>query len=589
MGVNRYDQDEKDTVFKLSNYKRGLIYVKKYKTELFIVFILNCISVIATLFITKILQYVIDEVIPNNNYEKLVTIVAGAFLLVLISIILTRIYSKKLVQVNQNIVEDIKNDLFSHIQYLPFKYYDSRPNGKILVRLTEYAEDVSTLITDKLVTTLLNLFNMLIILMFMFFTNIKLTLITIVGIIALSLIFALTAKIKRKYKLLINNKNSNLNAYLVESLKGIQTTQSFNRQEKNQEIFNSLSQNWRDANCGFIKFGNIGWCSVQIMSHIVSATIYLVGAMFLYPSVSVGVIVAMGDYSSNFWQPIKNLFQTLDEFINSMTYLERILETIDEPIEITDIGDVIDTNLEGLIEFKNVTFSYIQNKKVLDNISFKIDPNEKIAIVGETGSGKTTITNLISRFYDIDIGNILIDGIDIKKVKLSSLRKQVDVMQQENYLFSTSIMKNIKYGTNNITDEEVIDICKKINVHNWIMNLENGYNTKLVGNGKSLSDGEKQVLCYVRTIINNPKILIFDEATSKIDVKTEKMLQNLTKELIKNKTVITIAHRLDSIINSDKIFFIKEKRVSEVGTHKELMNLKGDYYKLYKSQEMIFE
>ena len=513
--------------------------------------------------------------------------VVGAFLLLLISIILTKVYSIKLAQVNQNIVEDIKNDLFSHIQYLSFKYYDTRPNGKILVRLTEYAEDVATLITDKLVTTFLNLFNMLIILVFMFLTNVKLTLIAIVGIIVLSLIFAVTAKIKRKYKLLINNKNSNLNAYLVESLRGMQTTQSFNRQENNQKIFNNLSKSWRDASCGFIKFGNIGWCSVQIMSHLVSATIYFEGAMFLYPSVSVGAIVAMGNYSSNFWQPIEDLFKTLDEFINSMTYLERIFETMDEPIEIIDTENAIDTSIEGLVEFKNVTFSYIQNRKILDNISFRIEPQEKIAIVGETGSGKTTITNLIGRFYDVDSGNILIDGKNIKNIKLNSLRKQVAVMQQENYLFSTSVMKNLKYGTDNITDEEVIEICKKLSVHDWIINLEDGYNTKLSGNGKSLSDGEKQVLCYIRTIINNPKILIFDEATSKIDVRTEKMLQNLTRELIENKTVITIAHRLDSIINSDKIFFIKEKRISEIGTHKELMNLRGDYYKLYNSQEKV--
>ena len=584
MEVNRYDQDEKNTSFSFSNYKRGLEYIKKYKAKLFIVFILNCISVITTLFITKMLQYVIDDVIPSTNYEKLFIMILIAFLLVLVSIILTKVYSKILAQVNQNIVEDIKNDLFSHIQYLSFNYYDTRPHGKILVRLTEYAEDVSTLITDKLVTTFLNIFNMLIILVFMFLTNVKLTLIAIIGIIVLSLIFAITARIKRNYKLLKNNKNSNLNAYLVESLKGIQTTQSFCREEKNQKIFNKLSEDWRNACCKSIKFGNIGWCSAQTMSHFVSATIYFVGAMFLYPSVSIGVIVAMGSYSSNFWQPIEDLFKTLDEFINSITYLERIFETMDEEIEIKDAENATDINLEGLIEFKNVTFSYIENRKVLDNISFKVEPREKVAIVGETGSGKTTITNLIGRFYDIDSGKILIDGKDIRNLKLNSIRKQIAIMQQENYLFSTSIMKNLKYGTDNITDEKVIEICKKLNVHNWIMTLENGYNTKLSNNGKNLSDGERQVLCYIRTIINNPKILIFDEATSKIDLKTEKMLQNLTKEMIKNKTIITIAHRLSTIVDNDRILFVKDKKIVECGTHKELMQLRGNYYNLYMSQ-----
>ncbi len=586
MGVNRYDQDEKNTSFHFSNYKRGLIYIKKYKSKLVTIFILNSIAVIATLCITKILQYIIDEIIPNSNYERLITMIIFATLLILASIILTRIYSKMLTQVNLNIVEDIKNDLFSHIQYLSFNYYDSRPHGKILVRLTEYAEDVSTLITDKLVKTFLDLFNMAIILGFMFYTNVELTLIALIGIIVLSLIFALTAKVKRRNKLLINNKNANLNAYSVETLKGMQTTQVFNREKKNEEIFSNLSADWRKANCKSIKYGNIGWCSVQIMSHLISASIYFIGAMFLYPSVSVGVIVAMGTYSSNFWQPIENLFVTLDDFINSITYLERILETMDEPIEIKDAAQVKEVDIKGMIEFKDVTFSYLKGVKVLDKVSLKIEPQEKIAIVGETGSGKTTIINLIDRFYDIDSGNIFLDNIDIRDIKLKSLRKQIAIMQQENYLFSTSIMRNLQYGTN-ITEREVIKICKKLKVHDWIMGLENAYDTKLNGNGKNLSDGERQVLCYIRTIISNPKILILDEATSKMDIKTEKMLQNLSKEMIKNKTLITIAHRLSTIVNCDKIFFIKDKKVVEYGTHEQLMAARGNYYKLYNSQAGI--
>ncbi len=587
MKVNKYDVDEKDTNFSFSNYKRGLIYVKRYKSKLMLVFLLNLIAIISNLFITKILQYVIDNIIPSNNLYKLWYIAFIATILVLLTVFLTKKYSYILAQINQNIVEDIKNDLFAHIQFLSFRYYDTRPHGKILVRLTEYAKDVSTLITDKLVKTILNFFNMLIVLIFMFATNVKLTLIVIAGIIILSTIFSFTVRIKRRHKLLINNKNANLNAYLLETLRGMETTQAFCREEKNEMVFNSLSDSWKKASCDYIKIGNIGWCSVQTISHFVYAAIYFIGAMFLYPETSIGTIIAMGNYSTKFWTPIEELFSTFDEFINSMTYLERIFETIDEPIDIKDRENAISININGKIEFKNVSFSYIENNNILDNLSFKINPKENIAIVGLTGSGKTTITNLIGRFYDINSGNIFIDGIDIRNIKLNCLRKQVSIMQQENYLFSTSIMKNLKYGMPNITDEDVIKICKELNVHNWILNFDKGYNTKLDANGKNLSDGERQVLCYIRTIINNPKILIFDEATSKIDVKTERMLQNLTKKLIKDKTVITIAHRLDSIINSDKIFFIKEKNISEIGTHEELMRLKGDYYKLYNSQQKV--
>lgn len=585
MEVNKYDQDEENTSFSFSNFKRGLIYLKKYKIKLFLVFVLNCISIIAILCVTKILQYVIDVVIPNEKVEELFIIIVLALFLVLISVFLNNVYSRVLVKVNQSIVRDIKDDLFSHIQYLSVRYYDSRPHGKILVRLTEYVEDVSTLITDKLVTTFLNLFNMFIVLVFMFLTSVKLTFVVLVGIVMLVSIFVLTAKVKRKYKLLINNKNSNVIGYLLETLNGMQTTQAFNREEKNENIFCDLSKSWKDANCKRIKFANIGWFSVQTMSHFVLATIYFVGAMFLYPSISVGVIVAMGNYSSNFWQPIEELFKTLDEFIDSITYLERIFETIDEKIDIQDEKDAKDIEIKGEVEFRNVSFSYIKNNIILNNVSFKVKPQEKVAIVGATGSGKSTITNLIGRFYDINQGSIFIDGLDIKGIKLDCLRKQIAVMQQDNFLFSTSVMNNLKYGNENITDDEVMEVCKELNVHSWILGLESGYNTKLSGNGKNLSDGERQVLCYIRTIINNPRILIFDEATSKVDVKTEKMLQDLTREMIKNKTIITIAHRLSTIVGSDRIFFLKDKRIIECGTHQELMKMKGNYYNLYMSQQ----
>lgn len=589
MRVNKYDEDEKNTSFRFSNYKRGLTYIKKYKAKLIVVFLLNLISIIAGLSITKILQYVIDTIIPNNNLKSLWIIILAACVLMLVAVILKKKYLKILAYVNQNIVEDIKNDLFSHIQYLSANYYDTRPHGKILLRLTDYAKEVSTLITDKLVTTILNFFNMIIVLIFMFATNVELALIVILGISILSIIFAFTARAKRKHKLVINNKNANLNAYLVETLRGMETTKAFHREEQNETIFNNLSDNWKKENCNYLKVGNIGWFSVQNMAHFVYAAIYFVGAMFLYPNISVGTIVAMGNYSVEFWKPIEDLFNTFDEFINSMTYLERIFETMDEKIEIQDTKNAVDIEMNGEIEFKNVDFCYIENTKVLENISFKVKPKEKIAIVGPTGSGKTTITNLIGRFYEINSGEILIDGVNIKNIKLSCLRKQIAIMQQENYLFSTTIMKNLKYGVDNITDEQVIAICKKLNVHQWILNFKEGYHTILKANGSNLSNGQKQILCYIRTIINNPKILIFDEATSKMDVKTERMLQNLTKELIKNKTIITIAHRLGSIVNSDKILFMKEKHITQIGKHEELMKLKGDYYELYHSQEEVLK
>lgn len=584
MTVNKYDIDEKNTKFAFKNYMRGLRYLKKYKWQLIILFIIDTIVMLSDLLITKQTQYILDHAVGSTNYWIIIKSIIIIIGLVTMFIIFDLIEKRKILKINQSIVVDIKNDLFTHIQDLPFEYFDTRPHGKIIVRLTEYASGVADLITNKLLTTVFLILNMGLTFIFMLITNIKLTIIIILGLVILNIIFSSTAKLKRKLRLDINNKYSNYSAYRLENLRGMETIQVFNRQEKNKEITGDLLDEFLKARKRILPVSNTGWFSVHLVDHIVTTTIAFVGAMFLYPSVSVGTIVAMGDYSGRFWSPIKTLFQMMDEFIESMTYLERILETIDEPISIVDSVNAKDININGEVEFKNVSFSYLTEKTVLDNVNFKVNKNEKIALVGETGSGKSTIANLICRFYDIDNGEINIDGTNIKDIKLKSLRSQITIMQQENYLFSTSIMENLKYGNEHISDEDIILACKKMNIDNWIKKFPEGYKTILKGNGSNLSDGERQILCYARTIINNPKILIFDEATSKIDTKTEKILQDLTKEMIKDKTLIVIAHRLSTIVNSDKIYFLKNKKIAEVGSHKELMEKKGDYYNLYISQ-----
>lgn len=586
MAVNRYDIDEKDTKFAFKNYIRGLKYLKKYKWQLIFLFIVDTIVMLSDLFITKQTQYILDNAVGSTNYELLIKSIIIIIGLLAMFIIFDLIEKRSILKINQQIVIDIKNDLFTHIQNLPFEYFDTRPHGKIIVRLTEYASGVADLITNKLLTTIFLILNMGLTFVFMLTTNIKLTGIIILGLIVLSIIFSLTAKLKRKLRLDINNKYSNYSAYRVENFRGMETIQVYNRQEKNKEITADLIDKFFIARKKAVPIRNTGWFSVQLVDHIVTTVIAFLGAVFFYPEVSVGVIVAMGDYSARFWDPLKTLFKMMDEFIESMTYLERILETIDEPISIVDSNNSKDVEIKGQVEFRDVSFSYLEGKTVLDNVNFKVNKNEKIALVGETGSGKSTIANLICRFYDIDNGQINIDGTNIKDIKLKSLRRQITIMQQENYLFSMSIMENLKYGNENLTNEDVINACKKMNIDSWINNFPEGYDTILKGNGNNLSDGERQILCYARTIINNPKILIFDEATSKIDTKTEKVLQELTKEMIKDKTLIVIAHRLSTIIDSDKIYFLKNKKIAEVGSHEELMGKKGDYYNLYMSQKV---
>lgn len=587
MRVNKYDVDEKNTNFSLKNLKRALKYSKKYKKQLLLVFFIHLSITLISLIYAKIIQYGIDNITKKMIFESLVKFFIISASLQVVVVLLHNFRNKKLTKVNENVIEDLKNDLFTHLQYLSSNYYDTRPHGKILVRLTEYSENVSTLITNGLIDTILQLLSLTLTLIFMIITNISLTLITLLGVIILTIIFSFTTKIKRKLKHQINNKKSNMNAYFYETIKGLDTTKIFNRSYENEKIHDSLTDAFFEAYCKYIKYSNISWSSTAIVSNTVQIAIYTIGIFYLFPSITLGTIVAMGSYSTRFWNPIKNLFLRMDEFIESMTSLERILETLDEPITIKNNENPVKKEIEGNIEFKDVVFQYNDDKIILDNISFKIKQGQKVAIVGETGSGKTTIANLIARFYDINKGNIYIDNTDIKDYDLNCLRRQVSIMQQDNYLFTDTIMNNLKYGNINISDKEIINLCKKIDLDDWIKEFANGYETVLENHGNTLSDGEKQLLSYIRVLINDPKILVLDEATSKIDVRTENLIQNKINNLIKDKTTITIAHRLSTIVNSDIILFIKDKKILEIGNHQELMNKKGEYYKLFSSQDNL--
>lgn len=587
MRVNKYDVDEQNTKFSLKNFKRALKYLKNYKKQLFIALLASLFSTFLSLIYAKLIQYGIDNVINVYNLRSLVKLCLIGVTIQIGVILTIKIKNDVLVKVNQNIVEDLKNDLFSHLQYLSSEYYDTRPHGKILVRLTDYAENVSSLITNRLIDTILQLISLFLTIIFMLLTSVKLTFVTFIGVIILGLIFNFTTKIKRKHKLKINNKRSNMNAYLYESLKGLDTTKVFNRQKENENIHNALTDEYFESWCDYIVYGNITWSSTNIISQVVQVAIYTIGVFYFFPEISLGTIVAMGSYSSRFWNPIRNLFITMDDFIESMTYLERILETIDEPITIKNIEKPIKKEIIGNIEFKDVVFSYNSNKIILDKVSFKIKTGQKIAIVGETGSGKTTIANLMARFYDINDGEILIDDINIKLYDLNNLRRQISIMQQDNYLFTDTIMNNLKYGNSKMKDEEVIKTCKKLGLHDWINEFDKGYYTVLENHGNTLSDGQKQLISYIRVLINDPKILVLDEATSKIDVKTESIIQKKINKLLSGKTTITIAHRLSTIVNSDVIMLIKDKKIYEIGNHKELMDKKGEYYKLFSSQNNL--
>ncbi len=383
----------------------------------------------------------------------------------------------------------------------------------------------------------------------------------------------------------VSNKGSNLNAYLHESLDGAKITQAFTREEENAQIFDRLNKahvkSWMKAQYT----SNLVWYSVDNLQSIVIGIMYIVGLMYLGPAVKVGTLIAIASYAWRFWHPILSLSNIYNSFVNSIAYLERIFETLDEPIVVDDAKDAYELPpIKGNVCFDDVTFSYDGTTNILEHLNLDIQAGESIALVGPTGAGKTTVVNLISRFYNINEGKLLVDDHDIAHVTLHSLRSQMGIMLQDSFIFSGTILDNIKYGRLDATDEEVIQACKTVRAHDFIMEMEKGYQTQVNERGSRLSQGQKQLIAFARTLLADPKILVLDEATSSIDAKTEKLLQEGLQALLVGRTSFIIAHRLSTIKNCDRIMYVSNKGIIESGSHDELLAQKGHYYQLYTAQ-----
>ncbi|MFR1434237.1 MAG: ABC transporter ATP-binding protein [Acutalibacteraceae bacterium] len=588
MARNKFDVDETlESPFSFKHLKRAMKYVRRHSFQMLLALLLSGIASVVALFGPKIMQYTLDDVVPNKDFKMLGIMAAVYTVIVLIGIVFTTIRARIMAFVSQEIVYDIREDLFAHLQKLPFSYYDSRPAGKILVRVINYVNSVSDMLSNGIINSILEIINIIFIVVFMYTTNAVLATVIVAGLPLFVTAVMLIKPRQRKSWQQQSNKNSNYNAYLAESIDGVRVSQLFARQEENISIMSRLAEACRSAWLKAVYISNTVWFSSELITQIVFTVMYIAGVYWMGGAiVSFGVILAMGQYVSRFWQPITNLANIYNMFVNNIAYLERIFETMDEPVVVDDVPGAAELPpIRGDVEFRNVTFAYEEGVNILENLNFTVKAGQSVALVGPTGAGKTTVVNLISRFYNLNGGELLVDGqYDIAKVTLHSLRTQMGIMLQDSFIFSGTIMDNIRYGRLDATDEEVEAAARAVRAHDFIMEMEKGYYTEVNERGSRLSQGQKQLIAFARTLLSDPKILILDEATSSIDTKTERLLQEGIQALLKGRTSFIIAHRLSTIKTCDRIMYVGDKQILESGSHEELLAKKGLYYHLYTAQ-----
>ena len=586
MARNRFDVDENlETPFNIKHLLRAGTYIGRHKKKMILALIFSAISAAAGLLGPLMVQRGLNVSVPNKDIKELVLLSVGMLAAILASVLFARARSKYMIEVSQEIIYAIRKDLFEHLQKLPFQFYDDRPHGKILTRVINYVNSVSDALSNGIINFVLEIFNLILIAIFMFICDVRLSLVVIAGVPLLVIVVMLVKPAQRRAWQDVSNKSSNLNAYLHESLDGMKITQAFVREEENGEIYDRLNKaavkTWMKAQYT----SNLIWLSVDNISTWVVGAMYIVGLVMLGPAMQIGTIIAISSYAWRFWQPILSLSNLYNTFINAVAYLERIFEMMDEPVSVDDVPGATELPpIEGRVTFDDVTFSYDGTVNVLEHFNLDVNPGESIALVGPTGAGKTTVVNLISRFYNINEGRLMLDGHDISQVTLHSLRSQMGIMLQDSFIFSGTIMDNIRYGRLDATDEEVIAAAKTVCAHDFISQMEDGYHTQVNERGSRLSQGQRQLVAFARTLLSDPKILVLDEATSSIDAKTEKLVQQGLQALLKGRTSFVIAHRLSTIKNSDRILFISDKGIAEAGTHDELLEKRGKYYHLYTAQ-----
>lgn len=593
MAVNSYRDDEQmDNTNRKKIMRRLLNYLLVYKGAVAGVFLIMAFTIGISLVNPLLIEAALDRYVAKADVQGLLALGLFALALNFVFIILVKLRMYIMSVISNKILLDIRQDLYEHIQTLSFSFFDSRPTGKILARIIGDVNALKDVFVNSVTTLIPEFLTVAGVVVIMVVKDWRLAAASLSTIPVMAAGVWLVQKASHRRWQIFRKKASNLNAYVHEDIAGMSVVRSFSAQEETNEIFAGLTDEHKDAFQDACKYADLFGPVVDFCWGIGAMMLYLVGIRVLGTErVSVGILVAFGSYINMFWNPLLNLSNFYNSLITNLTAAERIFDILDTEPDITDREDVIELpHIKGRVEFSHVSFTYDKGTpaetKVLEDVSFVAKAGETIALVGPTGAGKTTIVNLISRFYDIEEGVISVDGYDLTKVSIESFRRQMGVMTQDNFIFHGTIRDNILYGKLDATEKEMVAAAKAVGVHDFIMKTENGYDTVLKENGAGLSIGQRQLIALARTMISMPKILILDEATSSIDTHTELLVQKGIRALLSGRTSFVIAHRLSTIQNADRIFVIDGGGILEQGSPKELMEKKGAYYQLYMAQSL---
>ena len=587
MGFNSYKDDEQSSQSgKLKTMKRLFSYLLAYRRTILLVLLIMTFCVFVSLLNPLFIEAAIDDYISKGNRPGLYRLIALASVLNLLMILGVKTRMYVMAKVCNSILVTIRQELYTHIQTLDFNFFDSRPTGKILARIIGDINSLKDVLNNFVTTLIPDFVTVAAVAAIMFVKNPVLAAAALCSLPLMALMLALIQTFSHQRWQIFRKKASNLNAFVHEDMSGIRVIQSFTAERETEDTFRKLVGEHRSAFIHAVRINDSLGSAIDLCWGFGVVALYFTGICILGTDrVSIGTFIAFGTYIGMFWHPIMNLSNFYNQIITNIAAAERVFEIMDTKAQITDEDGVIQMPpVKGQVSFRHVGFSYDEDTKVLDDVSFDIKPGETIALVGPTGAGKTTIVNLISRFYDVQEGTVCVDGYDVKKVSIESLRRQMGIMTQDNFLFSGTIKDNIRYGKLDATDEEILAAAKAVHAHEFITKLEKGYDTELSERGGGLSNGQRQLLAFARTMVSDPAILILDEATSSIDTNTELLVQEGIEALLKGRTSFVIAHRLSTIQKADRIFVIDNGGIAEEGTVHELIAKKGAYYRLHMAQ-----